>query len=347
MSTNMSTGNLAPENGPQPAGAESQVAGVVPIGKGKYKELRLLAIDGTRHGEYILRAEVVMNDGATRPATLVLTNPIELVGSDLKVKIVDPGISSAVRRAAEPLIKEYKHAMEIRNHWAVVALTEGPEAVLKRKLLPYQLFSKLKASRDVYYMSPEDLEEADLWFEGRTGWRVTRRGAEVIKAEAEKAVAADPELKAEVERRRAKKEEAARREARAKELITELVRLERQLDEVTRSEGKYLEEHNYVPEGERVDDPRDPENIYGGGRWWVVESGKNRILAVRNNGRDGDDWSKSNIRTGGAGAIGFEIPLTPERVAALRRISEIGSELKSLGYGDPNVIDAYAREVEA
>lgn len=47
--------------------------------------------------------------------------------------------------------------------------------------------------------------------------------------------------------------------------------------------------------------------IYGGGRWFVIEN--DRLWAVQNNGHDGDDWSRNNVRTGGAGAIGRALPL--------------------------------------
>ena len=47
------------------------------------------------------------------------------------------------------------------------------------------------------------------------------------------------------------------------------------------------------------------QNIYGGGKWFVID--KDYIWFVRNNGMDGDDWSKNNIKTGGAGALGWRI----------------------------------------
>lgn len=58
-----------------------------------------------------------------------------------------------------------------------------------------------------------------------------------------------------------------------------------------------------VPEGTRYD--VTPQNLYGGGEWYVI-SGP-RIWHVQNNGADGDDWSHNNVRTGGAGAIGYYI----------------------------------------
>jgi len=61
-------------------------------------------------------------------------------------------------------------------------------------------------------------------------------------------------------------------------------------------------EGEHIPEGERV---LDTANIYGGGDWFVI--GPERIWYVRNNGADGDNWSANNVRTGGAGAIGWYI----------------------------------------
>jgi hypothetical protein len=54
----------------------------------------------------------------------------------------------------------------------------------------------------------------------------------------------------------------------------------------------------------------DSQNIYGGGDWLVV--GPEWIWYVRNNGMDGDNWAANNVRTGGAGAIGWRVPRTEE-----------------------------------
>ena len=39
--------------------------------------------------------------------------------------------------------------------------------------------------------------------------------------------------------------------------------------------------------------------------WFVIE--KNVIWYIENNG-DGDSWELNNVRTGGAGAIGWKVP---------------------------------------
>jgi len=59
----------------------------------------------------------------------------------------------------------------------------------------------------------------------------------------------------------------------------------------------------------------DSQSIYGGGDWFVVEP--DDVWFVVNNGMDGDDWLRNNVRTGGAGGIGRKLPRTDELVAAL------------------------------
>lgn len=71
------------------------------------------------------------------------------------------------------------------------------------------------------------------------------------------------------------------------------------------------------PEGEIL---FDTQTIYGGGDWWVV--GSEEIWYVQNNGGDGDCWAVNNVRTGGAGAIGWRITRTEEMVNTLEDIKE-------------------------
>lgn len=85
----------------------------------------------------------------------------------------------------------------------------------------------------------------------------------------------------------------------------------------------------FMSEGERPDAVQvlagerlmDSQNLQGGGEWWVIE--QDRIWYVRNNGADGDDWSRNNIRTGGAGAIGWSLPADAGLIDELRRLAQI------------------------
>lgn len=94
------------------------------------------------------------------------------------------------------------------------------------------------------------------------------------------------------------REEAKKARKQAKEMLLSIAREIRENGDRPELQG--------APAGVRIDMPGNPENIHGGGEWFVI--GQDRVWHVRNNGADGDDWSANNIRTGGAGAIGFAIP---------------------------------------
>jgi hypothetical protein len=46
------------------------------------------------------------------------------------------------------------------------------------------------------------------------------------------------------------------------------------------------------------------------------------VWYVQNNGADGDDWSANNVRTGGAGAIGWRVGRTEELIEQLDALGE-------------------------
>lgn len=54
----------------------------------------------------------------------------------------------------------------------------------------------------------------------------------------------------------------------------------------------------HQPEGERL---LDTQNVNGGGHWFVLSG--DDIWFVMNNGRDGDNRSRNNVTTGGAGPL--------------------------------------------
>jgi hypothetical protein len=103
-------------------------------------------------------------------------------------------------------------------------------------------------------------------------------------------------------------EESAPLRARIEEKITQQNRKKqlRDLADLIRKTGEFPAGDN-TPEGDRLHDTQD---IYGGGSWFVV--GGKWIWYCQNNGMDGDNWANNNVRTGGAGAIGYRVPYTPE-----------------------------------
>lgn len=72
-----------------------------------------------------------------------------------------------------------------------------------------------------------------------------------------------------------------------------------------------------MPDGEVLLDSRTP---YGGGDCFVVQP--DAIWYIRNNGADGDDWSRNNVTTGGAGAIGWRVGYSATMADTLRRLAK-------------------------
>lgn len=119
-------------------------------------------------------------------------------------------------------------------------------------------------------------------------------------------VALSEEESARLQAREAARSVAARRE----ELISEIA-----------TRGEYGSA-NEQPLGEII---ASTQTIYGGGDWFVVGDGSTQqpwIWAVSNNGADGDNWSRNNIETQGAGAIGRRVPWSAELAAEIRQIAE-------------------------
>ena len=76
-----------------------------------------------------------------------------------------------------------------------------------------------------------------------------------------------------------------------------------------------------IVDGEVVCEQGHHLKIYGGGTWFVIE--KDGIWYIENNGGDGDNWELNNVRTGGAGAIGWRVPFDETLAGRLRKIDLI------------------------
>lgn len=76
----------------------------------------------------------------------------------------------------------------------------------------------------------------------------------------------------------------------------------------------------------------DTFNIYGGGRKIKSNSGKTTLII--NNGMDGDNWSRNNIRTGGAGAYAY-IADTKSVADELKQFEEARLDVK---YGESPIM---------
>ena len=110
------------------------------------------------------------------------------------------------------------------------------------------------------------------------------------------------------------KEQLAKRE-QAKAVKARLSEIKQQIT----TDGDLPEYHENNAKGGTV--LLDSRTAYGGGAWFVITD--EAIWYVLNNGADGDDWGRNNVRTGGAGAIGWKIPLNKELATELQKIHEL------------------------
>lgn len=131
------------------------------------------------------------------------------------------------------------------------------------------------------YMSPDDAEDQDFFeLANAGGWSFAVYCRAATTEEAEPVLAERADAIAQAEARQA------------------IAQLKAQIQrDGERPEGIWQ------PGGVRV---LDTQTIYGGGDWFVVSP--SHLWYVQNNGADGDDWGANNVRTGGAGAIGWRIP---------------------------------------
>jgi|GEM_PF-6253941 len=241
---------------------------------------------------------------------------------------------------------EKKHKRELKESWIVKALTDNIVAqvaedwetgIVYYRLtaqIPKDIWSKISRYFQYYkesswvdseFESPDyylsSLEKSVLGLEDKpTGWLTTndKEVSEILKEEAKK-VATQEHLEAvkEIERRRQEiSEEQKRNEQKRKEreaLLQEILK-EFENAEYPKSQGQIK------LEGEVIENPFVPRTIFGTGEWFVID--KDWIWYVRNNGMDGDDWSRNNVYTGGAGAIGVRIKYEEEIAEKIRKLKD-------------------------
>ncbi len=117
-----------------------------------------------------------------------------------------------------------------------------------------------------------------------------------------------------------------------KEEAENIIKKELKIAETKKAKNELKEIKNYIQQnGERPKGWHAPEgksmfntqNIYGSGDWFIID--ENYIWYIMNNGMDGDNWSLNNIKTGGAGAIGWRIK---KDIKIVKKLEKINSCLK-------------------
>ena len=234
------------------------------------------------------------------------------------------GLSQDTFDAHEPLVnfimssikKEYQERTE-RESWVVKALTgniitkvthgEDYDLYALTAELPKEVWAQVKHLTQ-YIKSDEDMDGGcDFGGENYKGWTITFGADKLLKEIAEKV--ATP-----AQRERAKKiiEDKKENRERGKQKQQTLDTL------VAVFIGAEYPEGQFKLEGESIEDPFYPADIYGGGRWFVIQH--DCIWFVKNNGHDGDDWGRNNVQTGGAGAVGVRIKYNAEIAEKIRTL---------------------------
>ena len=185
-------------------------------------------------------------------------------------------------------------------------------------VVPRETWRKIAKYFEKFYRDEEDALDGEL-----IGWLTAQ--PEVV----EKILNVREELTLEYRRREAEKRREEKKK-KAQELQAKLNDIEKAFEN-----AEYPDPEKEAPgeaaqfrpgyekmrvEGEVIQHPTHPENVYGGGEWWVIQP--EWIWHVRNNGFDGDDWGRNNVQTGGAGAIGVRVPYSEELAAQIRSLKK-------------------------
>jgi len=163
-----------------------------------------------------------------------------------------------------------------------------------------------KISQYMQYITTEDDagDEAEYDAEyGNIGWCCSKCNAKKI----EEILEVKSELRIEYRQKEAEEKRKIRKEN--EKVLQELLSKFKRAEYVN---PLPLNELELISEGERIDDFGFKEDIFGNGRWFVIQKDKKYIWKITDNGMDGDNWSRNNIPTGGAGAIGVRISYTEE-----------------------------------
>lgn len=243
-------------------------------------------------------------------------------------------IEEAIKRGLEK-----KRLDILKNNWVVRTLAG---TVLYHEGTNYSdgmdLYSlTAKVPRDVWFkisdlfFKVDGESEVDMMHEIRYGYYTTQpaKVQDILLKEAER-VATDEERKiAEQIIEKNKKIEKVSNEER--KIKTQIERIASKITDYFKKNGKYPQTKDKIElNGDWIENPIDPPDVYGGGSWFVVDENTKELWYVENNGADGDDWSRNNVRTGGAGAIGRVMKWNEDIVKNIKKIRDLESQLNRL-----------------
>ncbi len=182
------------------------------------------------------------------------------------------------------------------------------------------LFAYHNSSRDY------DDDEQDTWDgSGLNGWLTTNPGEveKILNVKSENTIAY-------------RNKESLKKGEKKEKIKTELQKIKIEIKRIFETaeypwrDDKKHEKGGMIdyPSGEEIESPLYPFDLYGGGKGWMIDEEGNTIWEIRNNGMDGDDWSRNNISGGGAGYIGMRVPYSPDLEKQIREAVRLEKRLK-------------------
>ena len=152
-----------------------------------------------------------------------------------------------------------------------------------------------------YVRYNEDDDEQDTMYGNRLqGWLTTN------PTEVEKRLGVKEELTIKY-----RKEANMMEEKRHRERILRRNRLKNTITKHFHEYGEHPSEISIEDiRGVRFEPDSDKWDAYGNGLMFII--GNDWIWYIRNNGADGDDWKRNNVKTSGAGAIGMRVVYNSE-----------------------------------
>lgn len=220
-----------------------------------------------------------------------------------------------VNNDEEAFKKEAQHEAEVADKKHPIPIAFGYFGIRIGEKIPAADWQKIKHLATYHKGDDDDLEWLDdqghigvKGYEIR-GWYYKREVVEILTSigytvqyHGHTVKTADELAAAKAQRDNEKSEHYAR----VKEIKRQADEFERRILSAAVNPCSEAEaQHAATLERIKILDMQGPD-IYGGGAWLHLDG--EDLYYVQNNGMDGDDWSRNNYRTGGAGAICYRIP---------------------------------------
>lgn len=216
--------------------------------------------------------------------------------------------------------EELEKAEERNQPLMLVCTTNDLEAMGElyslNKRIEYEDWKKIK---DYFtYYTPDKFIDDTMVYGEMTGWMCSKRCVPAVE-----------EILGITETVEKQEKEAQKQTEEYEEEQRKQRKLRNELENTFETKGtrpeatlKTLKQNSEV-----YDDPEwsyQQNSIYGGGKLYIIQD--TQLWHIQNNGFDGAYWGENNIKTGGAGAIGYMLPYSDE---IAEKIRQYGNKLRT------------------